>query len=413
MIPRRIAGVRRASIAAIALVALLLLVPRHRDSKRSVRSGPPPRALPELPAAGPEGEPPPSGEGAPATAARIMAGGVVTDARGNPCAGIRLLALPADLRAPADACTPPGEDPAAPFAFCDAEGAFAFLDLPEGEHLLVVDDSRWTLAEPLRFRAGEKGLRVVASATWSPEVHARDLATRERVPRFFVRYRWPPDAPEERLGEGIDGVFRVRLPRTDLAPFVACAIEAPGYREARASLSPAETVTWLLAFAEPRLTLRVLFEDGEPCEEEADVVLKRWGGSVTLPAERAGPGRYRIAVPPGSWEVEFRPEKHWGEPCEASFDLAEGEPREIFLKLARGGNVVVKREPWDGRPWLLRVVGESSMTVLHVTDPVWEARHMRPGRYAFSTTLDWRSLDVHGQREVEVATGSRHELTIE
>ncbi|MCK6460841.1 MAG: carboxypeptidase-like regulatory domain-containing protein [Planctomycetes bacterium] len=404
---------RRAAIAAIALVALLLLFPRESGLRRSVRSEPPPEPA-GLPPAGPEAGSAPLASGEGATGAKgVVASGVVTDARGNPCAGIRLLALPAGHAAHAEAFTPPGEDPTAPFAFCDAEGAFAFLDLPEGEHWLVIDDSEWMLDNPLRFRAGARDLRVVASATWSPEVQVRDLATRERVPRFVVRYRWPPDAPEERLGEGIDGVFRVRLPRTDLAPFAPCAIEAQGYRGTQASLSLAGTVTWLLAVAEPRLTLRVLFEDGEPCEEDAEAILERWGGSVVLPAERAGSGRYRVTVPPGSWGIGFRPAKHWGEPCEASFDLAEGESKEVYLKLARGGNVVVRREPWDGKPWLLRVFCENHMTFLHVTDRVWEARHVRPGRYTFATTVDWESMGTLRQSEVEVTTGSRHELAIE
>jgi hypothetical protein len=206
---------RRAALAAIALVTLLLLAPRDGGSRRSARSEPLPPVPPDLPAAGPgaEGAPLPPGPCAQ-EAAEIAASGIVTDARGKPCAGVRLLALPGDHPAPAEACTPPGEDPAVPFAFCDAEGAFAFPGLPEGDHWLVVDDSGWMLEEPLRFRAGARSLRVVATATWSPEVHVRDLATRERISPFVVRYRWPPDAPEERVGEGIDGAFRVRLPLT-------------------------------------------------------------------------------------------------------------------------------------------------------------------------------------------------------
>jgi hypothetical protein len=420
---------RRAALVAIALVVgMFLLLLGGSGGAPSARRDLPPAPLhvpasapaPEAAAARPEGG---TDERALPADPDNIASGHVTDAHDRPLAGIRLLAISCDDTALWDAerpCTAPWEDPPAPLAHTDEDGVFAFLGLARGEYRLAIDEEDWTLDQPFLFGTGATGLRVVAVAASSPAVRVRDLATRERVARFVVRYRWPLDSPEERVGEGDDGLFRVKL-RTSGLP-VPCRVEAEGYRDVSAFLSCAEQVTWLVRVEEPRLTLRVVFEDGSPCEEDAEVVLRHRGGQATLPAIRTGSGRYQVAVPPGSWTLDFRPEKSglYGEPCTTDFELAEGELREISLKMARGGDIVVRHEAWDGKPWWVSVQRGYGAVRMQMADATLEIRHVQPGRYVLSVPADpVETADPEGaaatrwQREIEVTTGSRHELTIE
>jgi hypothetical protein len=148
-------------------------------------------------------------------------------------------------------------------------------------------------------------------------------------------------------------------------------------------------------------------------------MLKNRGATAEVPAVAAGPGLYRAAVPPGSWTLEFRPELYGGATCKASVELADGEEREVLLEIARGGDIVVKREPWDGKPWRLTVWTGTIYLDLRIVTARWESRHMRPGRYTFLAPEGLPGLasvnaDANAwRREIELTAGSRHELTIE
>lgn len=338
----------------------------------------------------------------------------MTDTHSKPLAGLRLLAIPrdnADLWDAEDPFTPLNEDPAAPFAHTDADGAFVFRGLPRGDYRLAIDESNWMLEEPIFFRADMNDLPVVATRARSLVVRARDLATHERIARFTVRYRWPPDAPGQRVGRGQNGLFRARVPAREQER-VPCNVEAEGYHGTLAFMRPNDIEAWLVRAVEPTLVIRVTFEDGAPCDEDACVVLWHRGGQATLAAVRTGSGRYQAGVPPGTWTLEFRPEKLlvFREGCTAKFEMAEGERREIFLKMERGGDLVVGRKHWDGKPWWASVQGGEINFRMQVAEAAWETRHLRPGRYVVALLA---GDDAAWQREIEVTTGSRHELTIE
>jgi hypothetical protein len=428
---------RRAALAAIALVVALILLLARSDRVRTARSdlnAPPEIELPQG-ASAPDTEPgaiPPTGA-TPEAPFETLAGGRVTDEEGKPLTGLRLLAIPRENVALWDAedpFTPRGEAPAAPFAHSDADGVFAFRDLPRGDYRLAIDED-WMLEHPVVFTAHTTGLNVIAARAWCLKVQVSDLATSLSIPRFLVRYRWPPDAPEERTGTGTDGVFQVRLRgaptriRTGSGSIVASVVlnvEADGYHAGVVHVynDRPRAFTWLPPRIEPLVTLRVQFEDGARCEDEASVWLESRDEHrfATLPAVRDSGGLYRVAVPPGSWFLEFRPVHAWvlRKSCVAKVEVAAGEQREVFLQMERGGEVVVRRRGWDGRPWLL-VASESRdgvmLTNASMTVETAECvmRHIEPGQYLFRFL--GTGPEPAWSRTVEVTTGSRHELTIE
>jgi len=426
---------RRAALVAIALVvALLFLLPRG-DPGRSARGDPPDAAEIEPPRSAPV----PAAESETAALAEerdaapgSLAIGHVTDETGKPLAGLLLLAISRENLALWDAedpSTPPWEAPGAPSTHSDAAGAFAFRDLPRGEYKLGTDEG-WVLERPVVFTADTTGLEAIATRAWCPKVQVSDLATSLPIPRFLVRYRWPPDAPEERTGTGTDGAFRVRLrgalPRiragsASVVGSLDLKLEAEGYHAGVVHVHDApRAYAWLAPRIEPLVTLRVQFEDGARCEDEASVWLRSrdQGRYATLPAVRDSGGLYRVAAPPGSWFLEFQPVHAvaFRNSCATKVEIAAGEQREIFLELERGGEVVVRRRGWDGRPWLLAASGSRGGIMLANASITVETaelvlRHIEPGEYLFR--LLGTGPEPVWSRTVEVTTGSRHELTIE
>ena len=408
---------------AIALVvALLFLLPRT-DPGRSARSDPPDATEIEPPRSAPV----PAAESETAALAEerdaapgSLATGHVTDETGKPLAGLLLLAISREnfaLRDAEDPSPPPWEAPGAIFTCSDAAGAFAFRDLPRGEYKLGIDGD-WVLERPVVFTADTAGLEAIATLAWCPKVQVFDLATSLPIPRFVVRYRWPPDAPEESTGTGTDGAFRVRL-RGALTR-LALKLEAEGYLAGVVHARAPCAYAWLAPRIEPLVTLRVQFEDGARCEDEASVWLRSRGEDryATLPAVRDSGGLYRVAVPPGSWFLEFQPVHAlaFRKSCVANVKIAAGQQREIFLELERGGEVVVRRRGWDGRPWLLVASGSRGGIMLTNASMTVETaecvlRHIEPGEYLFR--ILGTGPEPVWSRTVEVATGSRHELTIE
>jgi hypothetical protein len=419
---------RRAALVAIVLVLgvlLLLRENRERGARGDHREpltldDPASTAAPESV----ESQESPDEDALPAETDAV-ASGHVADEDGRPVAGIRLLAIPRDNVALWDAVdpfTPPGEGPEVPFAHTDADGAFAFADLQPGDYRLAIDERDWMLAEPAFFRADTPGPRVVGVRALSVDARVRDLATREWIARFTVGYRLPSDPAQERVGCGSDGLFRMRVRGRFQGPGqgVLCRVDAEGYLGATAWLSPRERAdVWLVRAGEPRLTLRVAFEDGGPCEEDAQVFLWHLGQPVALAVTRAGAGSYRVTIPDGEWTVEFRPDRSlvFCKACTAKVEVAEGERREVFLELERGGDIVLARRGWDGRRWFVEVRGGRSIEPIVADGAVCELRHVTPGTYSLTVhdppPGDDGEMIQAWQGEIEVTTGSRHELTIE
>jgi hypothetical protein len=418
---------RRAAALAIALVAILLvLMSRPRGSERSTDRQAPARPD-EAPAASAREAPEPVQDtrNIERTAPEAIADGLVLDRKGEPVAGYMVFAIPRDeekLWDMDDPHLPRGDAPDVPSTSTDARGAFAFRSLAPGDYRLALGEG-WTPEAPVTFRHDTRRLRVVAARAWTAEVVALDLGTSEPLPRFLVRYRWPSYAREERTGEGNDGVFRTRL-SSGVGTDLLGRVEAEGYHTGHAHIwsgqEPARRNVWLAREDEPRLVLRVQFDDGAPCDEEASVFVQHRAErrNSILPAVRDGGGRYRVAVPPGSWLVDFRPaHSHlFREECCAEVHLRTGERAEVFLKLARGGHIVVRRPAGDAS-WTLGVTAPSSETISMVDIAAsHELRHLKPGRYvlnAWAAPSTAESLPRVWRRIVDVTTGSRQELTIE
>lgn len=168
------------------------------------------------------------------------------------------------------------------------------------------------------------------------------------------------------------------------------------------------------------LTLRVQFEDGAPCQEDADVFVQHQGEyrQATIPAVSTGGGRYRAPLPPGSWLLDFRlaHSRAFRTRCTATAEIAAGEQREIFLELERGGDVVLTRKRWDGKPWFVGVQCGLGREEAAAETGVCELRHMMPGKYLVTVHDPAEGDGDMGrvfEREIEVTTGSRHELTVE